>query len=151
MLPLQHDHDAVEGSAFRPPSGIGSTLGELRAALRRHRVLIAVCILGTVALVGTYTYLASPVYEATSVIRFEQEQVNLNTTILLYRNWGIFGEARRDLAKGRSLESSFGITYDDECFVASLGFHRRDTQTLNLKPSSAVLFRIGLKTGYTGL
>jgi LPS-assembly protein len=80
----------------------------------------------------------------------EQEQINLNTTLLVYRNWGIFGEARRDLAKGQMLESSIGITYDDECFVASLGFHRRDTATLNLKPSSAVIFRIGLKTGYTG-
>jgi LPS-assembly protein len=80
----------------------------------------------------------------------EQEQVNLTTTILLYRYWGVFGEARRDLATGKMLESSIGITYDDECFVASLGFHRRDTATLNLKPSSSVIFRIGLKTGFTG-
>jgi hypothetical protein len=34
--------------------------------------------------------------------------------------------------------------------VASLGFHRRDTATLNLKPASSVIFRIGLKTGLTG-
>jgi len=80
----------------------------------------------------------------------EQEQINLTTTLLVYRNWGIFGEARRDLAKGQMLESSIGITYDDECFLVSLGFHRRDTATLNLKPASAVIFRIGLKTGYTG-
>ena len=80
----------------------------------------------------------------------EQEQINLTTTILVYGNWGVFGEARRDLAKNQMLESSIGITYDDECFVASLGFHRRDTATLNLKPSSAVIFRLGLKTGYTG-
>ncbi|HMI95896.1 MAG TPA: LPS assembly protein LptD [Micropepsaceae bacterium] len=80
----------------------------------------------------------------------EQEQVNLTTTILLYRYWGVFGEARRDLATGKMLESSIGITYDDECFVASLGFHRRDTATLNLKPASSVIFRIGLKTGFTG-
>ena len=80
----------------------------------------------------------------------EQEQINLTTTLRIYGNWGIFGEARRDLAKGQMLESSVGLTYEDECFVASLGFHRRDTATLNLKPSSAVIFRIGLKTGYTG-
>ncbi len=80
----------------------------------------------------------------------EQEQINLNTTLLVYRNWGIFGDARRDLATGQMLESSIGITYDDECFVASLGFHRRNTATLNLKPASSVIFRIGLKTGYTG-
>ena len=80
----------------------------------------------------------------------EQEQVNLTTTLQVYGNWGIFGEARRDLAKSEMLESSIGITYEDECFVASLGFHRRDTATLNLKPASAVIYRIGLKTGYTG-
>ena len=80
----------------------------------------------------------------------EQEQINANTTLLLYRNWGIFAEARRDLAKGEMLESSLGITYDDDCFVASLGFHRRNTATLNLKPASSVIFRIGLKTGLTG-
>ncbi|HXJ00117.1 MAG TPA: LPS assembly protein LptD [Micropepsaceae bacterium] len=79
----------------------------------------------------------------------EQEQINLTTTVQVYRNWGVFGEIRRDLAKNQELESSIGITYDDECFVASLGFHRRDTATLNLKPSSAVIFRLGLKTGYT--
>jgi LPS-assembly protein len=79
----------------------------------------------------------------------EQEQVNLTTTVQVYRNWGVFGEIRRDLAKNQELESSVGVTYDDECFVASLGFHRRDTATLNLKPSSAVIFRLGLKTGYT--
>ncbi len=79
----------------------------------------------------------------------EQEQINLTTTIQVYGNWGIFGEARRDLAKNQMLESSLGITYDDECFVASLGFHRRDTATLNLKPASAVIFRLGLKTGAT--
>jgi LPS-assembly protein len=79
----------------------------------------------------------------------EQEQVNLTTNVQVYGNWGVFAEARRDLAKNQQLESSIGITYDDECFVASLGFHRRDTATLNLKPSSSVIFRLGLKTGYT--
>jgi LPS-assembly protein len=80
----------------------------------------------------------------------EQEQVNLTTTLRIYGNWGVFGEARRDLAKGQMLESAIGLTYEDECFLLSLGFHRRDTATLNLKPSSSVIFRIGLKSGYTG-
>ena len=48
------------------------------------------------------------------------------------------------------LESGIGVRYEDECFVASLGSHRRDTATLNLKPASAVIFRLGLKTGLTG-
>ena len=95
------------------------------------------------------SYLKLPPSAADPILG-EQEQVNLTTTILLYKNWGIFAEARRNLASGEMLESSIGITYDDECFVASLGYHRRDTATLNLKPSSALLFRIGLKTGLAG-
>ena len=80
----------------------------------------------------------------------EQEQINLNTTIQVYGNWAVFAEARRDLAQDRMLESGIGFKYEDECFVVSFGFHRRDTATLNLKPSSAAIFRIGLKTGFTG-
>ena len=80
----------------------------------------------------------------------EQEQISLDATVFVYENWGIFAEARRDLAKSQMLESGIGVQYEDECFVASLGFHRRDTATLNLKPASAIIFRIGLKTGFTG-
>ncbi|HYM18858.1 MAG TPA: LPS assembly protein LptD [Micropepsaceae bacterium] len=80
----------------------------------------------------------------------EQEQVNIAATVFVYENWALFGEARRDLAKSTMLESALGIRYEDECFVVQLGFHRRDTATLNLKPASAVIFRLGLKTGLTG-
>ena len=47
------------------------------AILGRHRVLLTISIVCTVALVGVYTLLQAPVYEATSVVRFELEQVNL--------------------------------------------------------------------------
>ncbi len=80
----------------------------------------------------------------------EQEQVSISTTIPVFGNWAIFGEARRDLAQSQMLESGVGVKYEDECFVVSLGFHRRDTETLNLKPASSVIFRIGLKTGFAG-
>ena len=80
----------------------------------------------------------------------QQEQINLSTTLILYRSWGVFGEARRDLAQGKMLEAGFGLTYDDDCFVAALGFHRRYTTVLNLPPSSSVVFHIGLKTGLRG-
>ncbi len=79
-----------------------------------------------------------------------QEQINLNTTVILYQNWGVFGEVRRDLAQGKMLESGFGITYDNDCFVAAIGFHRRYTTILDLPPSSSIVFHIGLKTGARG-
>ena len=77
----------------------------------------------------------------------EQEQVNATATVILYQNWGVFGQFRRDLAKGEMLESAFGLTYDDDCFIASLGYHRRYTTVLNLPPATSVVFHIGLKTG----
>jgi LPS-assembly protein len=80
----------------------------------------------------------------------EQEQISINTTIPVFGNWSIFGQARRDLAQSQMLESGVGVQYEDECFIVSFGFHRRDTETLNLQPASAVLFRIGLKTGFAG-
>lgn len=80
----------------------------------------------------------------------QQEQINLNATVILYRNWGVFGVAQRDLANGRMLEAGFGLTYDNDCFVAALGFNRRYTTILDLPPSSSIVFHIGLKTGSGG-
>jgi LPS-assembly protein len=80
----------------------------------------------------------------------EQEQISLSTTIPIYGNWGVFGEFRRDLAQAQMLESGIGLKYEDECFIVQIGYHRRDTETLNLKPASSVIFRIGLKTGFAG-
>ncbi|HEX5279277.1 MAG TPA: LPS assembly protein LptD [Micropepsaceae bacterium] len=80
----------------------------------------------------------------------QQEQINLNATVILYRNWGVFGVAQRDLANGKMLEAGFGVTYDNDCFVAALGFNRRYTSILDLPPSSSIVFHIGLKTGAGG-
>jgi LPS-assembly protein len=95
------------------------------------------------------SYLKLPASAADPTIG-EQEQINLNATVVLFGNWGVFGEERRDLAKNQNLESAIGIKYEDDCFVAELGFQRRDTATLNLKASSDVIFRLGLKSGLTG-
>ena len=79
-----------------------------------------------------------------------QEEINLNSTVILYRNWGVFAVARRDLAQGKMLEAGFGLTYDNDCFVAALGFNRRYTTVLDLPPASSIVFHIGLKTGARG-
>jgi LPS-assembly protein len=80
----------------------------------------------------------------------EQQQISLNTIIPVFGNWALFGEARRDIAQSEMIESGVGIRYEDECFIIMLGYHRRDTETLNLKPASSVILRLGLKTGFTG-
>ena len=53
------------------------TLGDVLTVLRRHWLLIGACVSAAVGLAVAYTLVARPVYEATSVLRFESDQVNL--------------------------------------------------------------------------
>jgi len=166
---LGQDFRMVEDPSFAPGSGFGGTqsdtVGQIKiqfppfltiteqfnvspkdGTIRRNEIYVR----GTFdRSMIDFSYLKLPPSAANPTLGV-QEQINLNTTVSIYENWGVFVEARRDLANSRMLESGFGLKYEDECFVASLGFHRRDTSTLNLKPASAAIFRIGLKTGFTG-
>ena len=96
-----------------------------------------------------FSYLKLPPNAANPTLGV-QEQITLNTSLTLYRNWGVFADARRDLANGRMIESGIGLKYEDECFIFAFGFNRREITTLNLKPASYAIMRIGLKTGFTG-
>jgi len=53
------------------------TLAEVTALVRRRYRAIALSILGALAMGVAFTLYARPVYEATSVLRFEEQQVNL--------------------------------------------------------------------------
>lgn len=64
-------------SPWTPAPSPTLTLAGMGALLRRNRLLLALCITVVVLLVAGYTMWVRPVYEATSVLRFEQEQVNL--------------------------------------------------------------------------
>jgi succinoglycan biosynthesis transport protein ExoP len=77
ILRFQPDQRQIETGAYSPPAQDDPTLDDFIAVLRRHRILVGLCVVLTVALGGAYTLLAKRVYEATSVLRFELEQVNL--------------------------------------------------------------------------
>ncbi len=166
---LGEDFRTFDDPSFAPGSGFGDThsdiVGQVKVqfppfltltdqfnisaadgTLRRNEIYLRANFGRTLI---DFSYLKLPPSVADPTLGV-QEQINLNATIEVYGNWAVFAEARRDLAQNRMLESGFGIKYEDECFVASFGFHRRDTSTLNLKPASAVIFRVGLKTGFTG-
>jgi capsular exopolysaccharide synthesis family protein len=53
------------------------TLPSLIRLLRRHWIIVGACIAGTVVLVGVYTHLSKPTYEASSLLRFDEQQLNL--------------------------------------------------------------------------
>ena len=77
MLPIRHEGSAVERPAVpaaKPPEP--SLHGQV-AALLRHRLVIAVCIVAATAAGIGFTMYSRPVYEAASVLRFEVEQVDL--------------------------------------------------------------------------
>ncbi|MBA3344279.1 MAG: hypothetical protein H0T44_03100, partial [Gemmatimonadales bacterium] len=76
-FPYQPGQQQLEPGAYPRPSQPELTPGGLMTVLLRHRALVALCVVLTVAGVGVYTLLATRVYEATSVLRFEREQVNL--------------------------------------------------------------------------
>jgi LPS-assembly protein len=78
-----------------------------------------------------------------------REQVAINTTLAVYGNWAVFGGLRQDLARRNTLESEAGVRYEDECFMAQLGFSNRQTSDRDLRPTSALILKVGLKTGLT--
>lgn len=96
-----------------------------------------------------FTYIKLPPHAANPTLGV-QEQLTLNTSFIVYQNWGVFLDARRDVQNDRMIESGIGLKYEDECFIFALGFTRREITTLNLKPASYAIMRIGLKTGFMG-
>jgi LPS-assembly protein len=79
-----------------------------------------------------------------------REEVFVDTTINVYDDWSVFASARRNLEQGQMIESRFGVRYEDECFIVSLGYSRSYVSDQNLPPSTSVLLRIGLKSGALG-
>jgi LPS-assembly protein len=76
-----------------------------------------------------------------------REEINAQADLNFYRNWQAFAAIQRDLIEGAMINTEFGIGYEDECLGISLAYRRKYTSEPGLPPSTAVLFRVGLKTG----
>jgi tyrosine-protein kinase Etk/Wzc len=86
MLPqlrLRDERSGIELRANPAASARNPTLNDFRAMLRRHPLLLALCLGGAVLLGVGYNFFATRIYEATSVLRFEMEQVNLPQLVTL--------------------------------------------------------------------
>ena len=75
-----------------------------------------------------------------------REEVNAQVDINFYRNWQGFAAIRRDLKADQTLDTEFGLGYEDECLGISLGYHRKYTADRDLKPSTNFVLRFKLKT-----
>ncbi len=79
-----------------------------------------------------------------------REEINITGSLNVAGNWSVFAETRRDLEADRWLDAGFGLLYEDECFIAQIGYRNRQTTERDLRPSSSVILRFGLKTGVMG-
>lgn len=77
-----------------------------------------------------------------------REEVSADGRLSLFdTNWSLYAGARRDLESDRMLESRFGVGYEDECSALSLVIRRRFFEDRDIRPSTAVILRLDIKTG----
>jgi capsular exopolysaccharide synthesis family protein len=91
----------LESGMSQPPELPEPSLRDLVRALLRHRVLIAVCTLLCVGAGVGYTVWARPVYEATAVVAFENQQVNVPQLVQAFYNDNVIG-TEMDVLRGRT-------------------------------------------------
>jgi LPS-assembly protein len=153
---------------FAPGSGVGDTRSDIVARLKvqfppyidlvhrfrfdpvsqtlRRNELYLSANYGRSTLNMSYLKLSQ---ETTDPSLGPREELNFTGSFNLLGNWAVFSETRYDLKAGRWLDAGLGILYEDECFFAQVGYRNRQTTDRDLRPSSSVILRIGLKTGIT--
>jgi LPS-assembly protein len=76
-----------------------------------------------------------------------REEVDFSLTSQLTRMWRSRIYGITDLKNGGAQrELGIRFTYEDECFLFSIGYERQDIEDRDIEPSDAVYFRIGFKT-----
>jgi capsular exopolysaccharide synthesis family protein len=77
MLALDRAPRSGSSADYPPSSQFELTLGDFTAFIRRHRVQMAAFMAIALSVGALYTRFATRTYQASSILRFEQEQVNL--------------------------------------------------------------------------
>lgn len=76
-----------------------------------------------------------------------REEINAQLDVNLFKYWQAFAAIQRDLIAGEMINTEYGLGYEDECLAIALAYRRKYTSEPSLPPSTAILLRIGLKTG----
>ncbi len=106
------------------------TLPGIVMLLRRHWILLAACVAGAVVAVGIYTWRSRPVYEASSLLRFDQQQVNLPQLV-------------QELSTENRINTEVGVLQDRSAAVAvidSLGLRAQPTLPRGVQVSQVFSF-----------
>ncbi len=91
----------LESGQPQPPELPEPTLRDLGRSLMRHWLLIAACTLVCVGAGIGYTLWSRPVYEATAVVAFENQQVNVPQLVQAFYNDNVIG-TELDVLRGRT-------------------------------------------------
>jgi LPS-assembly protein len=76
----------------------------------------------------------------------DREEFAINGRANINQNWALFGAVRRDIEADRSLSTTLGAQWSNDCTFVSLALSRDTTQDRDLEPDTTVLFRIGLRS-----
>lgn len=76
----------------------------------------------------------------------EGEEVSGSFYLNLVENWWLSGHARRDLRRAAMVSDGIALTYQDECFLFTLGFNQSFIRDRDIEPESSLMFRIQLVT-----
>lgn len=128
------------------------SLSNLAAMLRRQRFVLALCVLLVVLLAGAYTFWSRPTFEATSVLRFEKEQLNLPQLVQQVTTENRISTEIEVLQGRRAAEAvidSLGLRA--QLVSPRKGRVTRLFSTLRVAPSvdtATILFRVDGDSGY---
>jgi LPS-assembly protein len=75
-----------------------------------------------------------------------REELTVGAGLKLTRNWSVGSGWRRNLETNQTIQQTFALTYQDECFVLGLTYRRDRTRTANLEPDKAFLLTFSLKS-----
>jgi LPS-assembly protein len=75
-----------------------------------------------------------------------REEVNAQMDVNFYEDWQAFAAIRRDLIAKQTLDTEFGVGYEDECLGISVAYRRKYTTDRDLPPSTSIILRVSLKT-----
>lgn len=98
----------------------------------------------------TYTFLEEDDSSPDLGLIPERQEIALDSRYRLTPNWEVSGEWRYDIAESESIFAGGGVTYGNECVVASLFVGRVLTDVNNVPPRTEVSFKVSLNGIGTG-
>ena len=85
--------------------------------------------------------------ELTADELIDREEVAATGRARLSNYWSLTGHTRHDLTDtGGTINSGYGLEYEDECFSFVFDFKRDFTRDRELEPNTTISFRIRLKS-----